>query len=338
MGMTASRRAPWNAADDEHTLRPEREVTELVRNENAAPVDVDGQVEQAPTGHRSQTGGLLDGQPGPTPNLVSSMMDGTLMITGDAAADELLNTDGTALLIGMLLDQQVPMEMAFHGPATLRERLGHLDASTIAAMSEDEVVAVCCEKPAIHRFPAAMGRRIHALCGMLTSEYGGRGENVWDGRRRRETSCIGACGRLPGFGDEKSRIFVAVLGKRMGVQPDGWRARRRASSATTRRAASPTRRRPKRLPPCASGSAPRRRPASTSRTARCKPFWAAAVQTRTGRPAAVSGPDAAQIGKWTEGRPDRQPLRGDGRSRRRLVTVQRRAACGCSGPAPTTGR
>ena len=149
-------------------------------------------------------------------------MRGSLMITGDAAADELLNTDGTALLIGMLLDQQVPMEMAFHGPATLLRRLGHLDASTIAAMGEDEAVAVCCEKPAIHRFPAAMGRRIHALCSMLTTEYGGRGENVWEGvasgdelyRRLRS---------LPGFGDEKSRIFVAVLGKRMGVQPDGWR-------------------------------------------------------------------------------------------------------------------
>ncbi len=149
-------------------------------------------------------------------------MRGSLMITGDTAADELLNTDGTALLIGMLLDQQVPMEMAFHGPATLLGRLGHLDASTIAAMGEDEAVAVCCEKPAIHRFPAAMGRRIHALCSMLTTEYGGRGENVWEGvasgdelyRRLRS---------LPGFGDEKSRIFVAVLGKRMGVQPDGWR-------------------------------------------------------------------------------------------------------------------
>ena len=88
-------------------------------------------------------------------------------------------------------------------------------------MGEDEAVAVCCEKPAIHRFPAAMGRRIHALCSMLTTEYGGRGENVWEGvasgdelyRRLRS---------LPGFGDEKSRIFVAVLGKRMGVQPDGW--------------------------------------------------------------------------------------------------------------------
>ncbi len=149
-------------------------------------------------------------------------MRGSLVITGDAAADELLNTDGTALLIGMLLDQQVPMEMAFHGPATLLERLGHLDASKIAAMSEDDVVGVCCAKPAIHRFPAAMGRRIHALCGVLASDYGGRGENVWEGVTSGD-ELYQRLRSLPGFGDEKSRIFVAVLGKRMGVQPDGWR-------------------------------------------------------------------------------------------------------------------
>jgi uncharacterized HhH-GPD family protein len=149
-------------------------------------------------------------------------MRGSLVITGDAAADELLNTDGTALLIGMLLDQQVPMEVAFHGPATLHQRLGHVDASKIAAMSEDDVVGVCCAKPAIHRFPAAMGRRIHALCGVLTSDYGGRGENVWEGVTSGD-ELYQRLRSLPGFGDEKSRIFVAVLGKRMGVQPDGWR-------------------------------------------------------------------------------------------------------------------
>ena len=149
-------------------------------------------------------------------------MRGSLMITGDAAADELLNTDGTALLIGMLLDQQVPMEMAFHGPATLLQRLGHLDASKIAAMTEDDVVGVCCAKPAIHRFPAVMGRRIHALCEVLASDYGGRGENVWDGVPSGD-ELYQRLRSLPGFGDEKSRIFVAVLGKRMGVQPDGWR-------------------------------------------------------------------------------------------------------------------
>lgn len=148
-------------------------------------------------------------------------MAGDLYITGDTAADALLNGDGTALLIGMLLDQQVPMEWAFAGPATLRRRLGHLDARRIAAMSEDDFVAVCCEKPAIHRFPASMGRRIHALCGELGERYDGHAERIWaddvDGaelaRRLRA---------LPGFGDEKTKIFVALLAKRQGVRPAGW--------------------------------------------------------------------------------------------------------------------
>ncbi|HEY3484207.1 MAG TPA: HhH-GPD-type base excision DNA repair protein, partial [Ilumatobacteraceae bacterium] len=147
---------------------------------------------------------------------------GTLYITGRDDADGLLNRDGTALLIGMLLDQQVPMEWAFHGPATLQERLGHLDATKIAEMTEDDVVAVCAAKPAIHRFPAAMGRRIHALCGVLAERYDGRGENVWnDVASGAELS--GRLRELPGYGDEKARIFVAILGKRMGVRPDGWR-------------------------------------------------------------------------------------------------------------------
>ena len=90
-------------------------------------------------------------------------------------------------------------------------------------MSEDEVVAVCCEKPAIHRFPAAMGRRIHAVCVVVNSEYGGRGESVWNDVATGDELYARLRG-LPGFGDEKSRIFVAVLGKRMGVQPEGWRA------------------------------------------------------------------------------------------------------------------
>ena len=149
-------------------------------------------------------------------------MNGTLFITGDAAADEFVNSDGTALLIGMLLDQQVPMEVAFRGPSTLRERLGHLDAPSIAAMDLEAVLAVCCAKPAIHRYCGAMGKRLHALCVVLTDEYGGHGENVWAGvksadelyRRLRD---------LPGYGDEKSRIFIAILGKRMGVRPRGWK-------------------------------------------------------------------------------------------------------------------
>ena len=114
------------------------------------------------------------------------------------------------------------MEWAFAGPATLQQRLGHLDAKKIAAMDVEDFVAVCCEKPAIHRFPASMGRRIHDLCVLLADRYGGKGANVWKGvesgdelyRRLRE---------LPGYGEEKSKIFVAILGKRMSVEPTDWR-------------------------------------------------------------------------------------------------------------------
>lgn len=148
-------------------------------------------------------------------------MTGSLHITGDEESDLLLNTSGTALLIGMLLDQQVPMEWAFRGPATIADRLGHLDASRIAAMEVDDFVAVCAEKPAIHRFPAAMGKRIHALCEHLTEEYGGDGANVWkDAGSGRELAA--RLRTLPGFGDEKTMIFVALLAKRLGVTPDGW--------------------------------------------------------------------------------------------------------------------
>jgi uncharacterized HhH-GPD family protein len=148
-------------------------------------------------------------------------MAGTLYITGDAASDTLLNTDANALLIGMLLDQQVPMEWAFAGPATLKQRLGHLDPKKIAAMDVDDFVAICSEKPAIHRFPGSMGKRIHAVCEALVADYKGNAVNIWKGvesgdelyRRLRE---------LPGYGDEKSKIFVAILGKRMNVQPRDW--------------------------------------------------------------------------------------------------------------------
>lgn len=150
------------------------------------------------------------------------MATGTLYITGDDAADGLLNSDGNALIIGMLLDQQVSMELAFAGPAKLRERLGHLDPTKIAEMPVDDFVAVCAEKPAVHRFPSSMGARIHELCTVLADRYEGDAANLWrdasDGadlaRRLRE---------LPGFGDEKTKIFVAVLAKTQGVRPDGWK-------------------------------------------------------------------------------------------------------------------
>ncbi|MEY2626857.1 MAG: hypothetical protein RJB08_616 [Actinomycetota bacterium] len=147
---------------------------------------------------------------------------GTLYITGDTQADKLLNSNGTALLIGMLLDQQVPMEWAFNGPATLKKRLGHLDPKKIAAMNVDDFVAICCEKPAVHRFPASMGRRIHELCGIIANEYKNKGENIWagvtDAKVLTERLRV-----LPGYGEEKAQIFIALLGKRMDVKPRNWK-------------------------------------------------------------------------------------------------------------------
>ena len=147
---------------------------------------------------------------------------GTLAITGDVDADRLLNTDPLALLIGMLLDQQVPMEWAFRGPATLLDRLGRLDAATIAEMDPEAFVAACRIKPAIHRFPNSMAGRIQDLCRHLLENHDGDAADVWEGaadgadlaRRLRA---------LPGYGAEKTKIFVAILAKRMGVAPEGWR-------------------------------------------------------------------------------------------------------------------
>jgi uncharacterized HhH-GPD family protein len=157
-------------------------------------------------------------------------MTGTLYITGREEADSLLNRDGTALLIGMLLDQQVPMEWAFAGPLTLCERVG-LDprtgpgptalATTIAAMDVDAFVTLCCAKPAIHRFPASLGRRIHELCAQLVERFEGRGDLVWADLADAEELYV-RLRTLPGFGEEKAQIFIAILGKRMGVQPAGW--------------------------------------------------------------------------------------------------------------------
>ncbi len=147
---------------------------------------------------------------------------GTLYITGNPESDAFLNADGTALLIGMLLDQQVPMEWAFNGPWTLKSRLGHLDAKKIAAMDPNDFLMLCLQKPAIHRFPKSMAQCIQAMCIVLAEKYKGKGENMWadvtDGQvlfeRLRE---------LPGFGEEKAQIFVALLGKRFDIAPADWK-------------------------------------------------------------------------------------------------------------------
>ena len=150
-------------------------------------------------------------------------MVGTLYITGDGDADRFLNTDGNALLIGMLLDQQVPMEWAFAGPATLRDRLGHLDPKRIAAMTEQDFVSLCCEKPAIHRFPASMGKRVRQVCAAVTNDYANDAANLWN-KKEPAAAVYRRLIALPGFGDEKSKILIAILAKTQGVQLEGWRA------------------------------------------------------------------------------------------------------------------
>lgn len=149
-------------------------------------------------------------------------MNGTLAVTGDADADRLLNTDPLALLIGMLLDQQVPMEWAFKGPALLKSRLGgELDAGKIAAMDSEELVAVFCAKPALHRFPASMARRAHDMCVVIATAYDGDAAKIWNGVNTGD-ELFARLRALPGYGDEKSKIFIAILAKRMDVKPKGW--------------------------------------------------------------------------------------------------------------------
>jgi uncharacterized HhH-GPD family protein len=142
-------------------------------------------------------------------------------ITGDPAADQLLIDDPLALLIGMLLDQQVPMSWAFRGPAALSDRLGGLDPGKIAAMSEDDVVGVFRDKPALHRFPGSMGKRTHALCRVVVDEYDGDAANLWRGVDDPK-EVFSRLKALPGFGDEKAKILLAVLGKRFELAPVGW--------------------------------------------------------------------------------------------------------------------
>ncbi len=144
-------------------------------------------------------------------------------LTGDPEADALLTKDDNALIIGMLLDQQVPMEKAFSGPRVIADRLGgSLDVRRIAAMSEDEFVELCSRRPAIHRFPGSMAKRVRQLCQVLTEKFDGQAGNVWrnPGSGHELMTQLTA---LPGFGADKAAIFVAVLGKRRGVRPPGWR-------------------------------------------------------------------------------------------------------------------
>jgi uncharacterized HhH-GPD family protein len=145
-----------------------------------------------------------------------------LPFTPDDDANRLLASEPLAVMLGMLLDQQVPMEWAFRAPALLKERLGgSLDATAIAAMDVEEVEEVFREKPALHRFPGSMAKRAHALARFLVDNYDGRADAVWSDAASGE-ELLARVKALPGFGEDKSRIFVGLLGKRLGVRPPGW--------------------------------------------------------------------------------------------------------------------
>jgi uncharacterized HhH-GPD family protein len=145
-----------------------------------------------------------------------------LHLSGEPEADKLISEDPLALLIGMVLDQQIPLEWAFGGPWRLKERLGgRLDAGEIAAMDPDALGKAFAERPALHRFPGSNAKRVHALAQIIVDEYDGDAAALWNTASSGE-ELYRRVKALPGFGEQKARIFVALLGKQLGVQPPGW--------------------------------------------------------------------------------------------------------------------
>ncbi|MFJ4283796.1 HhH-GPD-type base excision DNA repair protein [Streptomyces massasporeus] len=151
-------------------------------------------------------------------------MDVTLHLAQDPEADALLGRSPLAALVGMLLDQQVPMEWAFKGPATIAQRLGtdDLDAHEIAVREPEAFAALLSQKPAVHRYPGSMAKRIQQLCQYLVEHYDGDAEAVWKDVATGK-DLLKRLAELPGFGKQKAQIFLALLGKQLGVRPTGWR-------------------------------------------------------------------------------------------------------------------
>jgi len=147
----------------------------------------------------------------------------TLYLATEPAADKLLAADPLALLIGMLLDQQIPLEHAFSAPYQLRQRLGHdLDVRELAGYDTDALIAIFAQRPALHRFPKAMAARVQELCRLVVERYDGDPARVWT-EAKTGAELAKRVGELPGFGKQKAQIFVALLAKQFGVRPDGWR-------------------------------------------------------------------------------------------------------------------
>jgi uncharacterized HhH-GPD family protein len=146
----------------------------------------------------------------------------SICIAQDETADRILSESPFALLTGMLLDQQFPMERAFAGPARIAERLGSIDPGAVAAADPEEFAALCSRTPAVHRFPGSMAARIQTLAQQVVDEYDGDAARLWT-EATSGRDLLKRLTALPGFGQQKARIFVALLGKQLGVQPDGWR-------------------------------------------------------------------------------------------------------------------
>ena len=147
----------------------------------------------------------------------------TLHITGDDAADRLLTDDPLALLIGMLLDQQVAMETAFSGPLKIAERVGSVDAATLASYDPDAFADAFKMTPAVHRFPGSMAARVQSLCAAIEQDWGGDAAAIWSQGDPDGATVLKRLRGLPGFGEQKAKIFLALLGKQYGYTGAGWR-------------------------------------------------------------------------------------------------------------------
>ena len=146
-----------------------------------------------------------------------------LCLAQDPDADALLTRDPLALLIGMVLDQQIPLEWAFKGPLHITQRLGRdLDAADIANRDPEALAKVFATPPAVHRFPGSMAGRVQELCRVIVEEYDGDPAAIWTGAASG-AELLKRIEALPGFGKHKAKIFLALLGKQMGVRPKGWR-------------------------------------------------------------------------------------------------------------------
>jgi uncharacterized HhH-GPD family protein len=146
-----------------------------------------------------------------------------LHITGDSAADQLLSNDAFALLVGMLLDQQVTMESAFAGPEKIRTRIGSMAPAAIAEYDPAGFVEVFKERPAVHRFPGSMAGRVQALAETIQRDWDGDAAAIWTREDPNGREVLRRLKELPGFGEQKAKIFLALLGKQRGLQADGWR-------------------------------------------------------------------------------------------------------------------